>query len=226
MENEIVSEILKDVLENNNSDFSTTEDIPNLQTIEDLYYEIGKSNLSVKTVCQKIIGSTITNEDLLQKQIEKTKKILTTNSETGVVVEGLSNPQIKLGQCCLPIPGDKILGYITKGNGIVVHHSKCNNLKNLGTERCISVDWATNISRKYPTCIKISAMQRDTLIGDLMTCINSLGMGIASLNAVNTPDLETVVKIKLLCKDKTELNLLIVNMKKIPSVFKIERDSF
>ena len=197
----------------------------NINTIEDLYYEIGKSSLSAKSVCQKIIGSTITSETILQKQMEKTNRILTTNSETGVVVEGLSNPQIKLGQCCFPIPGDKIYGYISKGNGIVVHRKGCNNIKSLGKERFIDLEWASNINRKYPTCIKITAMQRDTLLGDLMTCINSLSMGIASVNAVNTPDLETIIRIKVLVKDLDDLNLLIVNMKKIPSVFNIERDN-
>lgn len=152
---------------------------------------------------------------MLQKQMEKTRKILTTNSETGVVVDGLPNPQIKLGSCCYPIPGDEIIGYITKGNGIVVHRCECNNLKNLGLERTIHLDWATNISRKFPTCIRVSAMQKDTLIGDLMTCINSLGLSIASINAVNTPDLQTIVKLKVLTSNLNELNNLIVNMKKL-----------
>ena len=170
-------------------------------------------------------SSNFSSEDMLQKQMEKTRKILTTNSETGVVVEGLPNPQIKLGSCCYPIPGDEIIGYITKGNGIVVHRCDCNNLKNLGLERTIHLDWATNISRKYPTCIRVSAMQKDTLIGDLMTCINSLGLSIASINAVNTPDLQTIVKLKVLTSNLNELNNLIVNMKKIEAVHNIERDN-
>lgn len=197
----------------------------NVSTVEDLYYEIGKSSLSAKTVVAKILGTTITSQDLLQKQMEKSNRILTTNSDTGVVVEGLSNPQIKLGSCCCPIPGDEILGYISKGNGIVVHHLGCNNLSNLGAERCIKLDWASNISRKYPACIKISASQRDSLLGDLMTCINSMSMAIASVNAVNTPNLETIVRLKVLTTSLTELNHLIVNMKKIPSVYNIERDN-
>ena len=197
----------------------------NVYTLEDIYYEIGKNSMSAKTVCLKIIGSTFSSEDILQKQMEKTRKILTTNSETGVVVEGLPNPQIKLGSCCYPIPGDEIIGYITKGSGIVVHRTGCNNLKNLGVERTIHLDWATNISRKYPTYIRVSASQKDTLISDLMSCINSLGLSIASINAVNTPDLQTIIKLKILTTDLNELNNLIVNMKKIEAVHNIERDN-
>lgn len=197
----------------------------NIETVEDMYYEIGKGTLSAKTVCYKIVGNSVTSEELLEKHIQKTQRILTTNSETGVVVEGLSNPQIKLGACCFPIPGDEIVGYITKGAGIVVHQLGCNNLQNLGHERCIHLDWATNISRKYPTCIRIIATQRDTLLGDLMTCINSMGMSIASINAVNTPNLETNVRLKILTTNLNELNILIVNMKKIPGVHHIERDN-
>lgn len=197
----------------------------NILTVEDMYYEIGKSSLSAKTVCLKIQGTTVSSEDILQKQMEKTRKILTTNSETGVVVEGLPNPQIKLGACCYPIPGDEILGYITKGSGIVVHRTGCNNLKNLGIERTISLFWASNITRKYPTCIKVQATQKDSLITDLMSCINSLGMSIASINAVNTPDLQTTVRLKVLTSNLNELSNLIVNMKKIEAVHNIERDN-
>ncbi len=197
----------------------------NLESVESMYYEIGKGSLSAKTVCSKIIGNTITEKELLEKQIQKTQKILTTNSETGVVVEGLTNPQIKLGACCYPIPGDEIIGYITKGAGIVVHRNGCNNLANLGKERCIHLDWASHITRKYPTCIRIQAMQRDTLLGDLMTCINSMNMSIASINAVNTVDLQTVVRLKVLTASLDELNLLIVNLKKVNGIHNIERDN-
>lgn len=197
----------------------------NITTVEDMYNEIGKGNLSPKTVCARILGSTISNEELLEKQMQKTNKILTTNSETGVVVEGLSNPQIKLGACCYPIPGDEIVGYITKGSGIVVHRAGCNNLQNLGRERCISLDWASNISRKYPTCIKILAMQKDSLLSDIMTAINSMNMSIASINAVNTPDLQSIIRLKILATKLDELNLLIVNLKKINGVHNIERDN-
>lgn len=197
----------------------------NIETIENMYYEIGKGTLSAKTVCTKILGTTITKQELLEKQIQKTNRILTTNSETGVVVAGLTNPQIKLGACCYPIPGDEIVGYITKGAGIVVHHIGCNNLPNLGKERCIHLDWATNITRKYPTCIRIQAMQRDTLISDLMTCINSMSMSIASINAVNTADLQTIVRLKVITSNIDELNLLIVNLKKVNGVHNIERDN-
>ena len=95
----------------------------NVNSLDDLYLEIAKGNVSAKTVVTKYLGEDQNKqtEVSLNRQMERNQRILTTNSETGVVVEGLTNPQLKLGSCCNPIPGDEIVGYVTKGNGIVVH---------------------------------------------------------------------------------------------------------
>ncbi len=97
----------------------------NISSLEDLYTDVGKGNLSPKTVVSKYVGiEQKSSEEALARAIERNQRILTTNSTTGVIVEGLTNPQLKLGSCCNPIPGDPIMGYVTKGNGIVVHHVK------------------------------------------------------------------------------------------------------
>ena len=168
------------------------------------------------------------SEEALQKQMDRSNKILiqtTTNSETGVIVDGLTNPQIKLGNCCSPIPGDKIWGYISKGNGIVVHRSGCNNLEFLTSNRLLELRWAKNINRQYPVWIKISANQAQSLVADIINTVSSSGLNVLSISCNNNDNLQSLVKLKLLVHTATELNTLIVNLKKIKQVINIERDN-
>ncbi|MDE5547286.1 MAG: bifunctional (p)ppGpp synthetase/guanosine-3',5'-bis(diphosphate) 3'-pyrophosphohydrolase [Anaeroplasmataceae bacterium] len=196
----------------------------NIHSLEDLYYEIGKGNLSVKTVINRL-GEKQSYEVNLAKQMERSQKILTTNSETGVVVEGLSNPQLKLGSCCNPIPGDPIMGYVTKGYGIVIHHTNCKNASTFAKERLIPLSWATNPNRKYPVCIKITATTHNNLLVDIMNVVSANGLSILSINANNNQNLQTIVKLKVLTYSLLDLEKMIVNMKKIKFIDNIERDN-
>ena len=200
----------------------------NINTLDDLYLEVAKSNLSPKTVVQKYIGqnnqSKLT-EEAITRQIERSQRILTTNSETGVVVEGLSNPQLKLGSCCNPIPGDEILGYVTKGNGIVVHNLECKNLQSFQKERLIPLRWATNPGRKYPVSIKILATSNMNLLVELMNTVSASGMSILAINANQTSTLETTVKLKVMTNSLLDLEKMILNLKKIKYIYNIERDN-
>ncbi len=199
----------------------------NVNTVEDLYFEVAKSNLSPKTVLAKYTGqkTTSTIDDIISKQIEKNQKILTANNEIGVVVEGLTSPQIKLGSCCNPIPGDEIIGYVTKGNGIVVHHKNCKNLKTFQEERFISLYWAANIDKKYPVSIKIDAESNMNLLVDIMNVISVAGMSILAISANSNQSLETIVKLKVMTHNLAELEKMIVNLKKIKYIYNIERDN-
>ena len=198
----------------------------NISSIDDVYLEVAKGNLSPKTVVTKYQGEEVrVVDDAINKQIEKNQRILTTNSDTGVVVEGLTSPQLKLGSCCNPIPGDPIVGYVTKGFGIVVHHMNCLNLKNFQRERLINVAWASNIDRKYPVSIKIYAKSNMNLLLEIMNTISANNMSILAINANSTSALETIVKLKVMCPNSIELEKMIVNMKKIKYIYNIERDN-
>lgn len=196
----------------------------NMHSLEDLYYEIGKGNFSVKTVTNRLSDKNA-HEESLAKQMERSKRILTTNSETGVVVEGLSNPQLKLGSCCNPIPGDPIMGYVTKGYVIVIHHKNCKNAISFAKERLIHLNWATNPNRKYPVCIKITATSNPNLLVEIMNVVSANGLSILAINANNNQNLQTVVKLKVLTNGLNDLEKMIVNMKKIKYIDHIERDN-
>ena len=200
----------------------------NIQSLDDMYLEVAKSNLSPKTVVAKYLGTNDAAklaEEALSRQIERSQRILTTNSETGVVVEGLTNPQLKLGSCCNPIPGDEIVGYVTKGNGIAIHHLGCKNISNFQKERLIPLKWATNPGRKYPVSIKIEATSSMNLLVEVMNTVSASGMSILAINANQLTNLETVVKLKVMTDSLISLEKMILNLKKIKYIYNIERDN-
>ena len=216
--NKIVDYIINDDFVKNN--FSKN----NISTLDDLYIDIGKGNLSAKTVVSRYNGE-VDNvaETQISRQIERNQKILTSNNDTGVIVEGLKNPLIKIGSCCNPIPGDHIIGYITKGNGIVVHHIGCNNCKTFQMERIIDLDWAPQIDRKYPAAIKVEAKSNINLLVDIMNIVSANNMSILAINAKSNNNLETTVNLKVMTKNKLELDKMILNLKKNKYIYNIER---
>lgn len=194
-----------------------------VETVEDLYVEVGKGIISSKTVVAKLSGKEIDKETLLQRQLDKAKRILTTNHESGLIVEGLSTPQIKIANCCLPVPGDSIVGYVTKGSGIAVHHEDCPNVKNLTEMRFVDVYWASNISRKYPTRIQIIGQNRDNILSEIIATINATSLTIAEVNAISNARMESITTLKILTSSKSEIENVMVNLMKIANIYHIER---
>lgn len=196
-----------------------------IETVEDLYIEVGKKNISSKTVIAKMLGVEVSKEQTLQKQMERNQRVLQTNNDTGVVVEGLPNPQIRLGNCCNPIPGDKIVGYVSKGSGIIVHTNDCNNLISLDENRLIEVYWDLTTIRKFPCRIKITANNKNNVFSSIINTINASDNKIVNISANNKQNNELIVKTKLITTSKVDLEKLIINLKKLNDVYQIERDN-
>jgi len=192
--------------------------------VEDMLLEIGKGILSPKTVVAKLLGHEVDRELLLQRQMEKATRQLTTHSETGVVIEGLTSPQLKLANCCLPIPGDPIFGYVSKTSGIVIHSSMCPNAKQFEENRLIEAFWSTHITRKYPTWIKIIGTNKPTLLTEVVTVVNAQQISIAEINAITSANLEIMIKIKVSITNAQALQTLTVNLRKITDIYSVERD--
>ena len=195
-----------------------------ISTIEELYFEVGKNTISAKTVINKLVPQQETKELMLQKQMNKVSRLLISQSETGVVLEGLTNPQLKLANCCTPVLGDKIVGFVTKGSGIAVHREECPNLKEFDKNRLQEAFWGTNVTRKYATWVKVIGTSRPTLLSDIITTINAQGISIAEISAVNNASLEQIVKVKISVNNSEETATLLVNLHKVSQVYSIERD--
>jgi guanosine-3',5'-bis(diphosphate) 3'-pyrophosphohydrolase len=194
-----------------------------IEDVESLYVEVGKGILSEKTVISRVLGKEIDKELLLQRQLDRAQRILTTTHESGIVVEGLTSPQIRISNCCSPVYNDPIMGFVTRGSGIAVHHKNCPNLNALENERLIEVYWADNISRQYPTRIQVSAINRDNLVGDIISKINARRITIAEINAFVTPKLESIITLKILVPNLETLEKVMLDLMGVHSVYQIER---
>lgn len=195
-----------------------------VKELTELYLEIGKGLISPKTVAQKALGKEVDREQILQRQMEKAARQLTTHHETGVMIDGLSSPQIKLANCCLPIPGDQIVGFVSKNSGIVIHNINCPNCKQFDPNRLLEVFWANDIDRKYPTRIKIIGTARPTLLTEVVTAVNAMSIAIAEVNATTSTNLEMTIKLKILIKDLDALRAVMVNIRKVSDISNVERD--
>lgn len=191
-------------------------------TVEDLYFEIGKNTISPCSAINALIGDVeYTEEDLIQKINQSV--YVDKKSESNVIVEGLKNPSIKLSNCCTPIPGDKITGYISKGVGIAVHRTKCNNLAALDNNRYIEVFWGNDKTKSYNVNIKLIVSNRDNVLAEIINTITAANAKIIQVAASTNKLKEGIVKLKISLGNKKVLEGVILSLKNVKGVFSIER---
>ena len=145
----------------------------------------------------------------------------------GVLVEGMDNCLIKFSRCCTPVPGDPVVGFITRGQGISVHRADCpnylNSLREDRENRWIHVDWADTTTGAYSTTLRILAHDRNGLVLDIATVLNSLSAKVLSLNARGLPDGNALILVTLEVQDLSALRLIMGRLRTLGGVRQIER---
>lgn len=192
------------------------------KTVEDLYYEIGKNTISPGSAINSLVGEEKYSEETLIQRINESV-YLDRKSDSNIIVEGLKNPSIKLSNCCSPIPGDRITGYISKGTGIAVHRTRCNNLQSLDKNRYIEVFWGNDNTKQYTVNIKLIVSNRDNVLAEIINSITSSKGKVIQVAASTNKNKEGIIKLKISIKNKNELEGVIANLQKIKDVFSIER---
>ncbi len=200
-----------------------------IRTVEDLYWTIGKGEISALAAINRILGLTdvkLDDEFALKQYSEdssKNRKRVATNG-FGIIVEGLERAKLHLGNCCQPVYGDEISGYISKGNGIIIHRVTCPNVEKASPERFINVYWDKDFSgRIFDTTLKIIALDRRNLVADMINILNGCNVTIASVTSTKNRTGDCMAKFKLQVSGLNDLNNAILNLKKIPEIFQIER---
>ena len=146
-------------------------------------------------------------------------------SDSGVIVKGIDNCLVKLSKCCNPLPGDEIIGYITKGRGVSVHRKDCVNVNELLKEenRIIDVKWFDQEKVTYTVEIEIFANDRNGLLGDIVQKINERKAKILGVNARATKERIAVTEVTLEVDNLEGLNKIIRELRKIDSVYEVKR---
>ena len=151
-------------------------------------------------------------------------------SEKGIVVEGLSNCLVKFAKCCTPVPGDPVIGFITRGYGVSVHRCDCPNAnperrKPEEADRWVKVSWVENKLPNYKTSLELSAKDRDNLTLDVAMALSTAKVKVSALSARSMPDGHATISMVVEVKDKSELEGVINKLNNIQGVYHVARAS-
>ena len=208
-----------------------------LNNVDDLYAAVGFGGLATNQVLSRLCEEYRKNakpDELPQAQHaveakpqEKSshKKKKNPNAGCGVIVKGEDNMLVRLSKCCNPVPGDDIVGYITRGRGVSVHRSDCTNLKDesFSPERLIDVEWENAENETFIAEIQIVAVDRDGLLADLVNAMTKLDMPLLGVNARVGKNGLATVSLRTQITGTQQLEQIIRHFQKLPEVMEVFR---
>ena len=205
--------------------------------VEDVYAAIGYGGITATRVANRIrdeLRSKPDRKTALDKMSEAAERREINAKKSGkpvhgILVEGLSNCLVKFSRCCTPVPGDDIIGFITRGQGVSIHRRDCSNCKQLMNQpenqgRWVNVSWADSISDSYVTTVTIASKDRSGLVMDIATVLNSLNAKVRSLTARDTGAGLALTTVSLEVKSSGELKYIMGRLSSIPGVSSVGRN--
>lgn len=203
--------------ENVNKLFKTLK----INNMDDLYLSLGALRYTPTYIINLITEEKQSMNDLMLERVNNNLEIKE-NYKNDIIVDGVDNIKVSVAKCCNPVPGDEIIGYITKGEGIIVHKKSCPNIKNIDT-RLIDVDWNNSNSDKlFIARLRVMTDTTNNHILDIVTKASTRGITISSINEINDKyglAYEITVKVK----NKDDLLLLVDDLRILPFVKEVIR---
>ena len=199
-------------------------------SVEDMYAAVGFGAISATKVIAKMLEAykkdnqdefiEQTLEELVNERARKTKP-----SNVGVVVKGIDNCLVRLSKCCNPVPGDEIVGFVTRGRGVSVHRKDCINVQDLISQedRMIDVYWYNNTESSYNVDIEIFANERNGLLADIIKQIASVKTRLIAVNSKVNKDKIVVTEATVEVENLEDLNNIIKALRKIDNVYEVNR---
>ena len=188
-----------------------------LKNLNELYVVIGNNKITAAMVLKLVIKKEVV-EDIATKINEAT--VRNNSSKNAILVEGLDDIKVNVSGCCKPIPGDNIIGYVTKGSGITVHRTICQNVTEF-KDRLVSVRWNPEQTKKYFTDIIIHTNTSDNLL-DIITKASLNNIVIDSISTINKSEYK-VYSLTVLVENLDRLNKFIIDLNNLPFTLNVER---
>lgn len=189
-------------------------------TLEDIYLSIGNGKYSPSYIINLINKETSTKEEIILNKLSQSN-IKPSQNKNDIIVAGIDEIKVSLANCCKPIKGDEVIGYITKGSGITVHRINCHNISNI-EERLITIDWNNDSITKFPTNIIVTSEKSDNFLLELIAKASTYSIIIQNIQTINNID-KNVYDIVILVKDLETLKKFINDAYQMKGIINIER---
>ena len=205
-------------------------------SLEEMYAAIGYGGFTAQKAVSRMKGELLRiarqhqAEELTLKPEEPPIPVPqrpVSKSEQGIIVEGLDNCLVKFSRCCTPVPGDEIVGFITRGYGVSVHRADCPNAapeRRAGQEgRWLKVSWGKDTNESYPTTIDVMSKDRMGLILDISTALSSTNTFVSGLNSRSTEDGFAVIRLEIRVRDGAQMKAIMNKLNQISGVLQVTR---
>ena len=200
-------------------------------SIEDMYASLGFGAITSGKIITRILEEyrKVHKDENVEKKLEELNKPKNNvkPSKSGIVVKGIENCLVKLSKCCNPVPGDDIVGYITKGRGVSVHRTDCKNVKDLFADeegsRMIDVYWYSEKEAAYSVDIEIFANDRDGLLADQIAQINNTKTKLMAVNCRANKERIAITEMTVEVENLEELNNVLKALRRVDSVYEVKR---
>lgn len=189
------------------------------KNIDDLYLCVGNGKYNAPSIINMITKENKTKEEIVLEKVGNTE--VKEDAKNDIIVAGVDEIKVNLANCCKPVKGDEVIGYITKGNGIVVHRSNCHNIIDID-ERIIAIEWNLNSTNKYKTSILVKLEKKDNNLVNLISKASSYNITILSINLINNSNYQSY-NLLVSVSDSEKLNNFINNLYQSKDVISVER---
>ncbi len=200
----------------------------NLMSVEDLYAAVGYGGVSVHQVLSRL------REEYNRRHKDKEQAAAlpefkpvkhAKQASPGVSIQGMDNLLMRVARCCNPLPGDEIVGLVTRGRGVSIHRSDCPNLKQYrdDSSRLLEAHWEGEPGTSYPVEIEVNANDRKNLLTDIMATVNESKIEVTAVSARSSQNQEATIHLTLVVRDQVHLDQIMSKINKIKDVYNVQR---
>ncbi|MGI8458259.1 MAG: RelA/SpoT family protein [Propionibacteriaceae bacterium] len=204
-----------------------------LPDVSALYAAVGEGHVGAQAVVNRLIsgegGEEAAADEVNEDRVVtgRRRRSAQAGEDSGIEVVGASDLLVKLAKCCTPVPGDLILGFVTRGSGVSVHRTDCVNAESLRTEpeRIVEVTWSPTVRSSFLVAIQVEALDRNRLLSDITRSLSDQHVNILSASLTTSKDRICKVKFTFETADPTHLDHVLSAVRQVPAVFDVYRIS-